>query len=70
MSDILDIAAETEERIRTAAIATHRQVNGPSPTGSCLWCDHPVEEGLRWCGTNCRDGWQHYQDRVGSNQLN
>lgn len=31
------------------------------PTGKCLWCGEPTEEGRRWCCVECRDEWQRAQ---------
>ena len=44
MADDTDRASELEERHRLAALAKRRP-EGLSPTGECLWCGEPVEEG-------------------------
>lgn len=44
----------------TRALQKHRT----PATGACLWCDEPTAPGLRWCGAECRDAWQHYESRT------
>ena len=58
MADMFDLASEREEMDRTIALRV-RKPEGPKPTGRCLWCDEPVEEGRRWCPrVECRDQWE------------
>ena len=58
MADFCDLATEREEMDREIALAL-RKPEGPQPTGACLWCDEPVEEGRRWCiGVECRNLWE------------
>jgi len=26
--------------------------------GECLFCEAPLQPGLRWCGKECRDDWE------------
>ena len=32
-------------------------------TGECLHCGDPVAKDIRWCGAECRDGWQYEHKR-------
>ncbi len=57
MADMFDLASEREEMDRTIALRV-RKPEGPKPTGRCLWCDEPVEEGRRWCDAGCRTDWE------------
>ncbi len=58
MPDLFDLATEREEMDRDIALRV-RKPEGPKPTGYCLHCEEPVEEGRRWCpGVDCRDGWE------------
>ncbi len=66
MTDIFDLATEREEMDREIALRV-RKPEGPKPTGRCLWCDEPVEEGRRWCpGVECRDMWESITAKMGS----
>ncbi len=57
MADIFDLATEREEMDREIALAV-RKPEGPRPTGYCLYCEEPVEDGRRWCvGVECRNAW-------------
>ncbi len=57
MPDLFDLATEREEMDRDIALRV-RKPEGPKPTGVCLWCGEPVEEGRRWCDAFCRNGWE------------
>lgn len=52
-----DISAEREEIERQSARLTCKKAEGPKPTGSCLYCEVPVESTVRWCCASCRDEW-------------
>jgi len=56
MADDIDRGCDLEQRYRDAAL-TIRKPEGPKPTGECLWCGEPVDDGRRWCGVACRDRW-------------
>jgi len=44
-----DISAEREEIERQSARLTCKKAEGPKPTGSCLYCEVPVEtNGMGW----------------------
>jgi len=63
MPDDLDRAAEHEQLQRSLSLAqalTHAP-RGPLATGSCLYCEATLDEGLRWCDAECRDGWEKLQ---------
>lgn len=64
MTDVFDQATEREEKDRALCLQV-RMPEGPKPTGYCLNCgpDVPLEAGLRWCDTNCRDDWQLRQKK-------
>lgn len=53
----IEIEREIERQV------AHRQPDGPQPTGRCLWCGMGVTGGRRWCDPECRDEWEHDQDR-------
>jgi hypothetical protein len=56
-SDPFDVATRTEETERERAIAAARQPIHVLATGACLYCEEPVEEGVRFCDATCRDGF-------------
>lgn len=51
--DDADMAQERQEREFQYLIAGARKPNGPTSTGSCLWCNEPVKGDLRWCDADC-----------------
>lgn len=57
MTDLLD-RAEQEIEYELAEALRRRKPPGPPATGACLYCGEPLEDGQRWCGCSCRDGWQ------------
>jgi hypothetical protein len=57
MSDVADMAQRKIE-VHAAASLGHRKPEGPKATGACLWCAEPLPPGTRWCGAECRDGWE------------
>lgn len=57
MADEIDITAERLER-ELAALVERQARRGPSPTGRCLWCGEPADDGRRWCDADCRDDWE------------
>lgn len=67
--DQFDAATEREMMDRDLAIARARSVAGEAiATGRCLWCDEPVEDGLRWCrptnpGESCMQEWDYDRKR-------
>jgi hypothetical protein len=62
--DSIDTANERAEQINQAAIAAARaKPTGPVATGYCLHCNVPVAAPRRWCDANCRDLWQHCNER-------
>ena len=60
--DEADRALEEIER-EIERQAARRLPAGPAPTGVCLWCGLIVSGGRRWCDAECRDEWQHDQER-------
>jgi len=55
--DVSDTATAREEIDRAIALQ-QRKPAGPTPTGFCLFCDAPLDQGERWCDTDCRDDWE------------
>lgn len=56
--DDADLAAarmEVEEARRWVA---HQAFRGPVAVGTCLNCEAPVGDGVRWCGVECRDDYE------------
>jgi hypothetical protein len=44
---------------RDAAITAARAGAAPlRATGLCLYCDEPAADGRRFCGPECRDGFE------------
>jgi len=58
-SDISDQATQREEQFLEAALKQARNVVTLKATGSCLYCEEPVGEGVRFCDAACRDGHEH-----------
>ncbi|MDR3088105.1 MAG: hypothetical protein LBU45_09210 [Azoarcus sp.] len=61
MMDVVDIAQSAVERLEEAARRFGpggHPAPGPKATGRCLWCDEPLEDGRRWCDSDCRDDWE------------
>ena len=67
MSDDADFAEDRIQKERERAIRAASQVQDLPATGSCLFCDEPVGEGRRFCGPECRDGWDQ-EKRVRARQ--
>ena len=67
--DDFDRAADAEMLDRDLALSKARScADSPSPTGFCLWCSEPVEDGLRWCraanpNESCMQQWDHDRKR-------
>lgn len=57
-----DLATQREEQDRELALRQRRPA-GPVPTGACLNCDEPVEEGVRWCDADCQHDWSRREAR-------
>ena len=47
-----------------------KKPTGPEPTGWCLYCREPLEEGLRWCDAECEREWEYEQARMRANGRN
>ncbi|WP_274585342.1 hypothetical protein V9W64_10550 [Neisseria leonii] len=65
MTDELDLASEREELMRQSALYRQSKaaVREAEPTGSCLYCEEPLSDGLRWCNADCRDDWERERKR-------
>lgn len=58
MADILDDAEKATEMFHKEAM-TKRREEGPSATGSCLYCEEPfTDDTQRFCDAYCRDSWE------------
>ena len=57
MTDLID-RAEQEIEMELADALRQRKPSGPQSCGVCLYCDAVLRDGLRWCGPECRDGWE------------
>lgn len=57
MADEIDRAADQEARNLAQSLRLRRP-SGPQPTGRCLYCDEIVADAHRWCGIECREGWE------------
>lgn len=56
--------AQIEIEREIARQVARRKRNGPQPTGLCLWCGMIVTGGRRWCDAECRDEWEHDEERA------
>lgn len=63
--DVLDKVQQDLETI--AELALKNRPKGSEleaeETGYCLYCGEPVTKGRRWCSQDCRDSWEHEQQR-------
>ncbi|WP_396190086.1 DUF2116 family Zn-ribbon domain-containing protein [Flavobacterium sp.] len=63
MADAIDKACEREQMDRDLAIASARKNNGTAKaTGHCLSCNAALDQGKRWCDTECREDWELEQE--------
>lgn len=61
MADQFDLASDIEALYTETAIAEQQAKAAKlsvQATGCCLFCDEPLEDGRRWCNSDCRDDWQ------------
>lgn len=59
--DIADRAndlVEREQKARQDAIQAQAAIK-PVATGRCFYCDDIVVDEARFCGPDCRDGWEY-----------
>lgn len=52
-ADITDSRLEFEQRMAML----QKKPQGPEPTGYCLNCETPLENGRRWCDKECMEDW-------------
>lgn len=57
MADDIDRAQNEVDRSLAEALRMKKPV-GPIATGRCLHCDEIVADTHRWCGIECREGWE------------
>ena len=57
MSDPLEEAAETTERLLAESLSKRKKV--PEKTGYCLYCEEPTEGAF--CSTDCREEYELQQ---------
>lgn len=62
MSKQFDQASDLEEQFRAEA-ASFRKPSGPVPCGACHWCGEVVKGDKRFCSVECRNDWQHVEER-------
>lgn len=58
MPDAADEAQQHIEAEQAHALANLKRAHSPAATGKCLYCQEPLRPPARWCGAECRDGWQ------------
>jgi predicted nucleic acid-binding Zn ribbon protein len=58
MSDEADIANDSMELNRLAAIEACRHQPGLPPKGSCWFCDEPVGPTQKFCDRNCAEDYE------------
>ena len=61
--DDVDITTERMEHTLKGLISTSKRPEGPAATGRCLWCDEIVDDGVRWCSSECAHDW-HEESRL------
>ncbi len=62
MADDADLTQERIEHEMEAMLRQRRRA-APPACGACLWCEAPLPDGRRWCCADCRDDWQHFEER-------
>lgn len=67
MSDLIDQANDCAERDRELAIKVARSAPQLAATGSCLYCDSPIEGERRFCDADCMADFER-QQRIRSRQ--
>lgn len=65
--DDADRTAERQEREEVLLIRAAKKPVGPEPTGSCHWCGEDTK--AAFCDSDCRDDWEHEQNRKKVNGL-
>lgn len=63
-SDPLDLAAEYTEAFLEAARAKRKEERHRPYTGYCYNCEEPLPAPQRFCDEDCRDDFDHRQERV------
>lgn len=62
MADDIDNANELVELSLERAIRKSKESKPvATATGSCLWCEEPVEPPRRWCNRECCELWEKNQ---------
>jgi hypothetical protein len=61
MADEVDKANDMQAVILEMRIKAARKPLSIITTGYCFYCGDNVGEGMRWCGVECRDGWEREQ---------
>lgn len=60
--DDIDVAQERIERTLAQALRRAQLAGDEAkPRGACLFCEHPLKAGQRWCDADCRDDWEAEQ---------
>ena len=64
MADEVDVTQERIDReieIMRQAIAAMSEET--TPIGECLWCGEVLDNGRRWCNTECCYSWELWRRR-------
>lgn len=64
MSDEADIAAETIELSRLAAIEACRRQPALPPRGTCWFCDEPLPPQQKFCDSDCASDYELEQAAI------
>lgn len=56
--DKSDELAEMIKQKRITSIRESAEQQEAKATGRCLFCHEFVEDGRRWCDSDCRDDWE------------
>lgn len=67
MADEVDVTAQRLER-EMDGLLRRRRTAAPPACGACLWCEAPLPAQRRWCDADCRDAWQHFEERAHARQ--
>ena len=69
MADEIDIAQDTELAQRAQQIAAAMHQPRLPAIGSCYFCFECVPAGLRFCDSDCRDGWEEEENAKARNGM-
>ena len=59
-----DKAQAAGEFYQAQALANAKRDAGNAiAIGECLFCEAPLDDGIRWCDAECRDNWERLNGR-------